>query len=124
MTLMQNVKWNDLVSKELYLLNKKTNTVYYVTEGDGSNLSPEDEANGYQDYWMSEIYDLTVEGDRWQKEMDGGQWLETESIRKIGYTVEGVIERMMECDLTGDRDDWEIISVKHAEVLLNKRMSV
>lgn len=112
-------RWNDNVSKELYLLNKTKTRIYHISEGDGSNLLPEDEANAYQDYWISEIFDLTVEGDRWKKEIDGGQWLETEIISRIDYTIEGVIERMMECDLDGDRKDWEIISSEYAEDLLD-----
>lgn len=54
-------RWNDNVSKELYLLNKTKTRIYHISEGDGSNLLPEDEANAYQDYWISEIFDLTVE---------------------------------------------------------------
>ena len=113
------IRWNGYGNGELYLLNADGQTVYRVSEGDGSNLSHSDILEGYRDYWMSEMYELKKAGDRDRKATDGGQWLETEMIKETEYTVEGVIRRMMECDLYGNRNDWTIISAEYAEFLLD-----
>ena len=113
------IRWNGYGNGELYLLNTDGQIIYRVSEGDGSNLSHSDIPEGYQDYWMSEMYDLKKAGDRDRKATDGGQWLETEMIKETAYTVEGVIRRMMECDLYGNRSDWAIISAEYAEFLLD-----
>ncbi len=105
-----SVKWNDYPSGTLYLWNGQD--LYIVAEGTGDNLTAEDEENGYKDYWMTECYTLNRD--------DGGQWLETEFIQEIDYTLQGVIARMMTCDLW--EDEWQIISEDQGQELL-KAMS-
>ncbi len=91
------MKWNDYTSDTLYLWNGTE--LYKIAEGDGSNLFLSDEEEGYKDYWLTDIASKT--------EGDGGQWMETELISDIDYTIQGVIDRMTECDLW--EDDWKVI---------------
>lgn len=64
------IKWNEYPSDTLYLWDGET--IFRITEGSGDNLFPEDEENGYVDYWLTDYYDLN--------NGDGGQWMETELI--------------------------------------------
>ena len=93
-----DMKWNDYCSDTLYLWNG--NTIFMIAEGDGGNLFAEDEEEGYKDYWMTEWYSINGNG-------DGGQWMETELISDIDYTIQGVLWRLMSCDLW--EDNWEIL---------------
>lgn len=99
----KEMKWNDYPSDTLYLWNG--NTIFRISEGTGDNLWPEDEEAGYKDYWMTEYYG--------SDESNGGQWLETELIRDIDYTIQGVIDRLMTCDLW--EDNWEILDEEKGE---------
>ena len=81
-------KWNDYDSDTLYLISKDKDRLIVIKEGDGSNLLPEDESQGYKDYWYVTEYDLEE-----MVEDDGMQWLETELITDINYTIEDVIKR-------------------------------
>lgn len=94
-----NEKWNDYRADALYLWDGET--LFIIKEGDGTNLSAEDEEEGYVDYWMTDYYN--EEKDVW----DGGQWMEEKLIAETDYTIEGVIERLKECDLWDS--DWEIL---------------
>lgn len=104
------MKWNEYKAEYLFLYNKKDNVLYQLSERSGENLLREDIINGYKDYWNSTLYDLNK-----NEEIDGGQWLETELISDIDYTIEDIISRMMECDLYGKREDWEIADNTWAE---------
>ena len=103
-----NMKWNDYPSDTLYLWNG--NTLFIISEGTGCNLSFEDIEAGYEDYWMTEICSK-------DETSYGGQWMETELISKIDYTIQGVIDRIKECDLW--EDNWKIIDYEHGEILFN-----
>ena len=103
-----NTKWNDYPSYALYLWNGET--VFMIAEGDGYNLFDEDVEAGYKDYWMTE-YASKDEG-------NGGQWMETELISDLDYTIQGVIDRLCECDLW--KDDWKIIDADLGEKLLDR----
>ena len=100
-----SMKWNDYTSDTLYLWNGTE--LYKIAEGDGSNLFISDEEEGYKDYWLTDIASKT--------EGNGGQWMETELISDIDYTIQGVIDRMMECDLW--EDDWKVIDEDLGEKL-------
>ena len=101
----RNMKWNDYPSDTLYLWNG--NTVFRISEGTGENFWPEDEEAGYKDYWMTEYYTF--------EDGNGGQWMETELIKDIDYTINGVLERLYDCDLW--EDDWKIIDEDLGEEL-------
>lgn len=94
-----NMKWNDYPSDTLYLWDGET--LFRIAEGTGDNLWDEDVEEGYLDYWMTEIYSLN------ENNCDGGQWMETKLISDIDYTIQGVIDRLMECDLW--ESDWKIL---------------
>lgn len=94
-----NTKWNDYPSDTLYLWDGET--IFKIAEGTGENLWPEDEEEGYVDYWMTESYSFN------ESNCNGGQWLETELITDIDYTIQGVLDRLMECDLWDS--DWQIL---------------
>jgi len=42
-------------------------------------------------------------------------WLETELISDIDYTIQGVLDRMMTCDLW--EDDWEVLDTEKGREL-------
>jgi len=103
-----NMKWNDYPSDTLYLWNG--DTLFVISEGSGNNLSPEDEEEGYVDYWMTNIYGM-------DRPEDGCQWMETELIRKIDYTIQGVIDRIKIFDLW--EDNWKVLEPTDGEKLLS-----
>lgn len=94
-----NMKWNDYSSDTLYLWDGET--IFMIAEGTGENLWDEDVDAGYLDYWMTESYSFN------EDTCNGGQWMETKLIRDIDYTIQGVIDRLMECDLWDS--NWEIL---------------
>ena len=94
-----NKKWNDYPSDTLYLWDGET--IFKIAEGTGDNLWDEDIEEGYVDYWMTESYSFN------EHACDGGQWMETKLIRDIDYTIQGVIDRLMKCDLWDS--NWEIL---------------
>ena len=102
-----NTKWNDYPSDVLYLWNGET--IFRIAEGNGTNLLDDDIENGYVDYWMTDYYDF--------KEGKGGQWMETELISDIDYTIQGVIDRIKECDLW--ESNWEIIDEDMGDYIFN-----
>lgn len=106
-----NMKWNDYPSDILYLWSANEKTIFRIFEGDGENLLAEDIAEGYKDYWMTDF----ITGDGY---CDGGQWMETELISDLDYTIQGVLNRMMECDLW--EDDWEILDEDFGEELFDE----
>lgn len=104
-----NMKWNDYPSDTLCLWDE--HTVFMISEGDGSNLLEEDEEAGYKDYWMTEFLDIDNDYE------NGGQWMETELIRDIDYTIQGVLDRLMECDLW--ESNWVFIDEDDGYAILN-----
>lgn len=102
-----NTKWNDYPSAVLYLWDGET--IFRIAEGDGLNLLDDDIENGYVDYWMTDYYDF--------EDGNGGQWMETKLISDIDYTIQGVIERIKECDLWDS--DWKIINKSVGDTLFN-----
>ena len=101
----RGMRWNDYPSDTLYLWNGKT--LFVIAEGTGDNLWQEDIDAGYNDYWMTESYG--------EDGGDGGQWLEKTLIHDINYTIQGVMDRMMECDLWDD--SWVILDPEYGEEL-------
>ena len=99
-----DMKWNDYKEKygtdSLYLWDGET--LFVIAEGTGDNLIEEDEENGYVDYWMTNWYE--------NDDADGGQWMETKLISEIDYTIQGVIDRIGECDLWDS--DWVVLPEK------------
>lgn len=104
-----DMKWNNYDSDTLYLWNGTE--LFKIAEGTGDDLYEEDKENGYVDYWMTECYGEGSGG-------DGGQWMETRLISDIDYTIQGVIDRMMECDLWDD--DWIVLDDDIGESLEDK----
>lgn len=94
-----STKWKDYPGDTLYLWNG--DVLYAATEDAGCNLSKEDEAEGYKDSWVVNIYSLTEEVPQ------GGQWMETELISDLDYTIEGIMKRLGKCDLW--KSDWQIL---------------
>lgn len=91
------MKWNDYKSDTLYLWNGEE--LFKIAEGTGDNLLQEDIEEGYVDYWITDVYSRIGN--------DGGQWMETRLISDIDYTIQGVIDRIRECDLWDD--DWTVL---------------
>ena len=103
-----NMKWNDYESTVLYLWNG--DTLFRIAEGSGDNLFPEDEAEGYLDYWVTDWYS--------KDDGNGGQWMETELISDIDYTIQGVIDRISECDLWDD--EWIVLDEVTGDALADR----
>lgn len=99
-------KWNDYSNGSLYLWN---GDVLYVATQDSNNVTEEDEARGYMDSWVVDIYSTTEEVPQ------GGQWMETKMIEDLDYTIQGVMDRLGGCDLW--KDDWRILEPDIGEVL-------
>lgn len=89
-TIDPSTKWKDYPGDTLYLWN-----------GDVLYTATEDEAEGYKDSWIVNIYSLTEEVPQ------GGQWMETEMISDQNYTIEGIMKRLGKCDLW--KSDWKIL---------------
>lgn len=103
-TVDPSMKWNDYKGDRLYLWN---GDVLYVASEDSENITKSDEAEGYKDSWVVDIYSLTEEVPQ------GGQWMETELIEDLDYTIQGVIDRLSECDLW--KSDWQILDPDFGE---------
>lgn len=104
-------KWTEYPSDSLYLWNGKV--LYVATEDGGVNLSKDDIANGYKDSWVVDIY--TTDPNEYDWIPQGGQWMETERIWDMDYTIEGICERLLECDLW--KDDWKILTPLAGSIL-------
>ena len=103
------IKWNVYGSDTLYLWNEGKSLLFVIAEGTGDNLLSGDKAEGYKDYWLTSWYARDIS--------EGGQWMETELISDIDYTIQGVIDRMTECDLW--EDNWKVIDDKLGEDLIS-----
>lgn len=101
-------KWNDYSSDTLFLWNGSV--VFRISEGTGENLWEEDIRQGYKDYWVTDWAGTDVG--------DSGIWLEKECISVIDYTIQGVIDRLKECDLW--EDNWKVIDEDIGEQLLEQ----
>lgn len=73
--------------EDVFIYVPVVNQILRVSEGNGSNLLPEDEAQGYVDYIYYDQYELDSE----MTNCDGGQVLLTEMFRnKFKNTLEAV----------------------------------
>lgn len=104
-----NMKWKNYPHDTIYLWNGKD--IFRISEGDGCNLDEEDRKEGYKDNWVTNF--IPSDG-----KMDGGMWLETDYIVDIDYTIQGVIDRMCECDLW--EDNWKILKDEYGERLWDR----
>ena len=104
----RNMKWNDYPSDVLYLWDGET--IFRIAEGTGDNLLPEDEERGWVDYWLTDYYNFD--------DGNGGQWMENELISDIDYTIQGVLDRLEECDLW--ISNWKIMDEAVGENLFNE----
>lgn len=111
MTFQPNTKWSDYPGSTLYLWNGKV--LYVATEDFGCNLLEEDIAEGYKDCWITDIY--TTDSIEYDWVPQGGQWLESELISNLNYTIEGIVERLLDCDLW--KDDWWALDPRVGSVL-------
>lgn len=103
-----SMKWNDYPSDSLYLWN---GDVLYVATEDQQNVLEEDEAKGYKDSWVVDMYSITEEVPQ------GGQWMEREYISDIGYTIRDVIDRLGRCDLWEDK--WQVLEPSVGSTMQN-----
>ena len=104
-------KWSDYPGDSLYLWNGKV--LYVATEDFGFNLSGEDASKGYKDSWVVDIY--TTDPYEYDWIPQGGQWMESELISNLNYTIEGICERLLDCDLW--KDDWQILDPEIGSIL-------
>ncbi len=73
--------------EDVFIYVPAVNQILRISEGNGSNLPPEDEAQGYVDYIYYDQYELDSE----MTNCDGGQVLLTEMFRnKFKNTLEVV----------------------------------
>lgn len=85
---MRDLKWIDYTKKYhtdgLFFYDTHNNIFVVAREGTGDNLLPEDEDEGYVDYWNVEVY--SNEGN-----IGGGMLMETKLIQEVNPTVSEII---------------------------------
>lgn len=101
-------KWSEYPSDTLYLWN---GDVLYMAREDSENISEVDVAEGYKDSWIVDIFSISDED--WLP--PGGRWMESDRISDMNYTIEGITNRLLDCDLW--KDDWKILDPKIGEAL-------
>lgn len=101
-------KWADYPGDTLYLWN---GDVLYTAHEDSVNVLESDKAEGYKDSWVVDIYSLS--NPDWLPQ--GGQWMESEYISDMNYTIEGITNRLIDCDLW--KDDWTILDPNVGEII-------
>ncbi len=104
--------------RELYFVSPDGSMLYVIKEGDGSNLSEEDELDGYCDYWLTWWIDIEK-----SEEISSGQWMERVPI-KILYpeTISGlnkIIDRLKACEAPEDLEEWTMVNKKTGEMLMD-----
>ena len=75
----------------LIIYYKEKGELISISEGDGSNLSSEDEANGYVDYLYYDVYDIHDLGGP----KDGGMVLLKKPIKEEFICANNVIARVL-----------------------------
>lgn len=75
----------------LIIYYKEKGELISISEGDGSNLSSEDEANGYADYLYYDVYDIQNLGET----KDGGMVLLKKPIKEEFNCANEVIARVL-----------------------------
>lgn len=112
-----NMKWNDYCTTfhtdTLYFTNTDKNKLIKVSEGTGDNLLPEDEEEGYVDYWHCDVY--TNDG-----QIGGGIFYLTELIAEKNLSIKDTIKFLTENEDMFDEVDLEnchLISVAEGEEL-------
>ena len=93
------MKWEEYPGDTLYLWNGRV--LYTAMQDFGYNVSEADEYQGYKDSWVVDIYSLTEDVPQ------GGQWMERERISDMNYTIQGIMDRLGQCDLW--EDIWRIL---------------
>lgn len=94
------MKWNDYESETLYLWNG--NVLYVATEEDETGTLEEN-------CWVVDIYSCGEEVPQ------GGCWTEDKPIKDLDYTIQGVMDRLGDCDLW--KSDWRILEPDIGNVL-------
>lgn len=75
----------------LVIYYKEKGELISISEGDGSNLSSEDEANGYVDYLYYDVYDIQDIGEP----IDGGMVLLKKPIKEKFNCANEVVNRVL-----------------------------
>ena len=103
------------MGSELWVKVKDTDLIFRIQEGDGSNLLPEDEYDGYVDYIYYEYWRVH-EGTEFNEEKlmddggyDGGQLMLTEDFQSKYPRTRDCIKDVLEYALTGTVE-YEILS--------------
>lgn len=99
-----NSKWNDYNGR-LYLWNGSE--LYTVAPMHDDDHDYDDDYEADEDDWFEDnawVVDIYGTDDNI---IQGGCWTEGKPIRKIDYTIQGVIDRLGGCDLWAD--DWKFV---------------
>lgn len=91
-----NQRWLDYIKQNnidgLFFYNPDAQIFMTVYEGTGDNLLPEDEEEGYVDYWMVDVF--SKNGNE-----DGAQIMCTTVIRETNPTVGEIIDMIEESEM-------------------------
>jgi len=91
-----NQRWLDYIKENnidgIFLYNPEETTLMTIYEGTGENLFPEDEENGYVDYWMVDVF--STKGNE-----DGAQIMCTAIIRETNPTIGEIIDMVEESEM-------------------------
>lgn len=91
-----NQHWLDYIRENnidgIFLYNPEEKTLMTIYEGTGENLFPEDEENGYVDYWMVDVF--SKNGNE-----DGAQIMCETLIRESNQTIGEIVDIVEESEM-------------------------
>lgn len=94
------LKWSEFLEKydpdfeeKMHFASEDGNVYLFIAEGSGDNLEPEDEEDGYVDYWYSEVYT------RDNGNSGGGFHMRSTYIRKDNQTIEQILDEIISEDI-------------------------
>ena len=112
----KEMRWLDYIEQNkidgLFFLDVRHGIYVQVFEGTGENLLPEDEENGFVDYWISDVY--TGEG-----MVGGGQLLLTSVIREDNPTIREIIKL-----ITDNAEIFDVVGLDMNEMLLDAKTGI
>lgn len=108
--------WN---GEDIYI--SYDNKVLLIAEGLGDNLLPEDEEEGYVDYFNLEVYneDKDIEEPEYYADTIGGGFMMREKLiseELYGKTIDEIVSEVFDCN--GDIDAFELYSTSKPDYLI------
>ena len=99
-----NMKWNGYKEGRLCLWNGSE--LYIATPEYDDSIIDYDDDDYEENCWIVDVYGVD------DNIIQGGCWTEEKPIKEIDYTIQGVIDRLGECDLWAD--NWKFVPKEEA----------